>query len=417
MSIGFHRGPDGGLRADGVALSDLPNHFETPLYVLSASALDLAIAEWQAALQPLQVQICPAIKSHDGLAVVNRYAEAGLGADIVSRGELKRARVAGVPADRIVYSGIGKRDDDLTAAIQAGIHQINVEAPFELERIAHLARREGRIQPIALRVNPDVDAQTHDKIATGRAGDKFGIDWPDVPDLMRNALALDGVRPVGLACHIGSQLTSLAPFRTAWQRLRKLGEELNNQGLDLTRMDLGGGLGVRYTPEDEPPPVAALAGVIADVFGDSLWELTVEPGRSLTASAGLLLTRVIGEKSGGGRRFVVVDGSMTELARPAMYDAWHPIEPVADPGDAPTSLADVVGPVCESGDVLGRERNLPNLKPGDLVAIRMAGAYGITMASAYNARALPGEVMLEDGEARETRRRITADELMTAERF
>lgn len=417
MSAGFSRMADGTLGADGVALSALPAEFDTPLYVMSASALDRNIAAFKDALDPLDVAICPAIKSHDGLAVLARYARAGLGADIVSGGELKRAQAAGIAAGKIVYSGIGKRDEELVDAITAGIHQINVEAPFELERIAHLARRAGRIQPIALRVNPDVDAETHSKIATGRAGDKFGIDWQDVPDLMRRALALDGVRPVGLACHIGSQLLGLSPFRAAWGRLRKLGEELNQQGLDLTRMDLGGGLGVAYRPDQKPPSVAAWASVIADIFGDSLWQLTVEPGRALTADAGLLLTRVIGEKLGGGRRFVVVDASMTELARPAMYDAYHPIIPISDPGETPTSPADVVGPVCESGDVLARDRALPNLKHGDLLGIGMAGAYGITMSSSYNARPLPAEVMLEDGKARLTRNRISADAQMAAESF
>ncbi len=339
--------------------------------------------------------ICYAVKANSNLAVIRLFAEEGLGADTVSGGEIARALEAGVPPQRIVYAGIAKTDDEIRMALATGILQFNVESAQELRRIGELAAAMGLAAPVALRVNPDVDAGTHEKISTGRKHDKFGVPYEEAPDLYRLAAGLKGVRPVGVHLHIGSQIGRLEPFEAAYRRGAELFTSLRAEGIPLHRLDLGGGFGVRYL--DEPRVEAqALAGLVRRVTAGLDCELLFEPGRALVAEAGVIVASVIYLKESGGRRFLVLDSGMHILIRPAMYGAHHPVLPVREPEpEAPLLPMDVVGPICESSDILGRDRLLPELGSGDLVAITGAGAYGAVMASGYNSRPSAAEVMVE----------------------
>lgn len=383
---------DGVLFAEGVAIPDLAERIGTPFYCYSTAGLRSAYGDFAEAVDGLGADICYAVKANGNQAVISLFAALGAGADVVSEGELRRALAAGVDPARIVFSGVGKTRSEIAAAIEAGCGQLNVESVAELEAVSGVASGAGRRTAVAIRVNPDVDARTHRKIATGRAGDKFGIALELVPDAYRRAGCLPGVDPVGLAVHIGSQLTSLDPFRDAFLRLAGLVLQLRHEGLAVARLDLGGGLGVAYRNES-PPSAADYAGLIREIFGGMGLALTLEPGRRLTADAGILVSRVIYMKESGGRRFAIVDAAMNDLLRPALYDAWHDIDPVRQPGGG-ASVVDVVGPVCESGDVLAIQRELPPLAAGDLLAVRSAGAYGAVMSSAYNARAPAPEAMV-----------------------
>lgn len=383
---------DGVLFAEGVAIPDLAERIGTPFYCYSTAGLRSAYGDFAEAVDGLGADICYAVKANGNQAVISLFAALGAGADVVSEGELRRALAAGVDPARIVFSGVGKTRSEIAAAIEAGCGQLNVESVAELEAVSGVASGAGRRTAVAIRVNPDVDARTHRKIATGRAGDKFGIALELVPDAYRRAGCLPGVDPVGLAVHIGSQLTSLDPFRDAFLRLAGLVLQLRHEGLAVARLDLGGGLGVAYRNES-PPSAADYAGLIREIFGGLDLALTLEPGRRLTADAGILVSRVIYMKESGGRRFAIVDAAMNDLLRPALYDAWHDIDPVRQPGGG-ASVVDVVGPVCESGDVLAVQRELPPLAAGDLLAVRSAGAYGAVMSSAYNARAPAPEAMV-----------------------
>ncbi len=392
-----------GLLLEGVSLAAVAAEHGTPCWVYGADAMRGRVralrAAFAAAGPGLGVAIHYAVKANDHLAVLRLLHEEGCGADVVSAGELLRARRAGMPATQIVFSGVGKTDDELRLAVAEGVGQVNVESAGELEALSAIAAGLGRTVRVALRVNPDVDAGTHAKIATGRAGDKFGVAHDEAAALYARAAVLPGVRPVGLAVHIGSQIATTAPYRAACTRIAALVRTIRAAGHAVDVVDCGGGLGISYRDEPAGSP-AALAGVLAATLGTLGVRLMVEPGRWLVGPAGVLLSTVVRAKTTGGHRFVVLDAAMTELARPALYDAWHGIVPVSSSDAAgPATLADVVGPVCESGDILARQRSLPPLSPGALVAILDAGAYGAVMSSTYNARPLAAAVMVDGGRA------------------
>jgi diaminopimelate decarboxylase len=386
-----------GLTMDGVPLNLVGDQVGTPVWVYSAIAMRRRYRMLAGALAEarLDAHIYYAMKANDRLAVLRLFEREGAGADVVSEGELRRALEAGIPADSIVYSGVGKSERELRLALGEDIAQINVESAEELQMLSAIAAAEGRVARVALRVNPDVDAGTHAKITTGLAQNKFGIAYDDAVPLYRRAAALPGIEPVGLAVHIGSQILSLAPYRSAYQRLADLVRGLRAEGQVVRTVDCGGGLGIPY--RDEPPPLpAALAGAIRSAFHNLDVRVAIEPGRWLVGPAGVLLASVIVAKQTNGGRFVVLDAAMNDLIRPAMYDAWHGIVPVsAIDAVAPAEPADVVGPVCESGDTFARQRMLPMLAPGARVAILDAGAYGAVMSSAYNARPPAAEVMVD----------------------
>jgi diaminopimelate decarboxylase len=382
------------LHVEDVPLSTVASTIGTPCYVYAAAAMRERIRAFQAAFAGERVLFCYAVKANSNLAVIRLFADEGAGADTVSGGEIVRALAAGVPPNRIVYAGVAKTDDEIRLALGAGILQFNVESAQELFRIGELAAAMGRKAPVALRVNPDVSAGGHDKISTGRRHDKFGIPYDEAGEIYAMAARLAGIDLVGVHLHIGSQITRLEPFEAAYRRGVELFAGLRAAGLPLRRLDLGGGLGVRY--EDEPRIEAdAFAALVRRVTSGSDCELLFEPGRALVAEAGVLLSSVIYLKQSRDRRFLVLDSGMNVLIRPAMYGAFHAVLPVREPTAEELLVPmDVVGPICESSDVLGRDRLLPLLGPGDLVAITGAGAYGAVMASHYNSRPGAAEVMV-----------------------
>ncbi len=384
------------LHAEEVPLPAVAARFGTPTYCYAAAALEARYRALAAAAPRARIHY--SIKANDARAVIRTFAGLGAGADVVSGGELARALAAGMAPERLVFAGVGKTRAEMERALAAGIAQFNVESPAELALLDEVARARRARAPAALRVNPDVDAGSHDKISTGRRGDKFGIDAREAPALYARAAALAGIEPVGIAVHIGSQIARLAPFEAACERVVALAERLRAAGHPVPRVDLGGGLGVRY--RDETPPDVAAYGALVERVRDRLGaEVLIEPGRWLAAPAGLLLTRVLVVKRAGGRAVAIVDAAMNDLLRPALYGAWHAIEPVVASPPARAAVetdveTDIAGPVCESGDVLGRARRLPPLAAGDLLAVRDVGAYGAVMASTYNGRPLPAEVMV-----------------------
>jgi len=386
-----------GLVMDDVPLQHIVDTVGTPTWVYSAGALRSRYRALTQALADagLDAHVHYAVKANDHLAILAVLGRAGAGADVVSEGELRRARIAGIPASQIVYSGVGKTERELRLALQQDIGQINIESREELHHLASLAVSAGRTARVALRVNPDVDAGTHEKISTGRAGDKFGIAWPDAVALYAEAAALPGIEPVGLATHIGSQIMELAPYHAAFARIGELVRTLRGLGHTVRIIDCGGGLGIAYRNAPGPGP-EALAGAIRAAFHNLDVRVALEPGRWLAGPAGVLLASVILQKQSGGTRFVVLDAAMNDLLRPAMYDAWHGIVPLAAAAAvAPASPCDVVGPVCESGDTFARGRLLPSLPCGAAVAILDAGAYGAVMSSPYNARPRAAEVLVD----------------------
>ncbi len=385
---------------DGLVLEDVPlaaiaQAVGTPTWVLSAGTLRTRLALLQDAFAALGAHVHYAVKANDHLAALSLVRAAGAGADVVSQGELLRARQAGIAPDRIVFSGVGKTVADLETAIVADIAQINVESAEELDILAAIARRLGRTARIVLRVNPDVDAGTHAKITTGRADNKFGVGLHDAAELYAHAAAMLGVEPVGLALHIGSQIAAMNPYRDAYARVADLVRSLRASGHAVRRLDCGGGLGIRYRDETAGSPTA-FATTIRQAFGALELELIIEPGRWLMGPSGLLLASVVLTKTTGQRRFLVLDAAMNDLLRPSLYDAWHGIVPLS-PIDAmaPVAPVDVVGPVCESGDTFARSRPLPALASQSQVAILDTGAYGSVMSSTYNARPLAAQVMVD----------------------
>ncbi len=395
---------DGVLHAERVPLPTIAAALGTPTYVYSASIITDCYRAYEDAFDGHQMGIHFALKANANLAVVALLGALGAGADIVSEGEMRRAIAAGIPPERIVFSGVGKTRTELAAAVESGVAQINVESEPELAALDLVARAAGRRQRIVLRINPDVDARTHDKISTGKRGDKFGIAYDRAEAAYRFATSLPGLIPVGLAVHIGSQITDLEPFRRAYAKIADLALKLRLQGFPVETIDLGGGIGITYENES-PPPLSAYAAMVCETMGNLGCRLAIEPGRSLVGPAGLLLTRAIYRKDGGrkdsGRKdsgandILILDAGMNDLMRPSMYGAYHPILPVAQPMDgAALKPTDVVGPVCESGDIFARARLLPHIEPDSLVAIGAAGAYSSSMASTYNARPLAAEVLV-----------------------
>jgi diaminopimelate decarboxylase len=401
------------LHAEGIAVSRIATAVGTPFYLYSATAFTAQYQRFAEAFSGERALICYAVKANSNLAVLRLFAGLGAGADVVSEGELRRALAAGMQPQRILFSGVGKTRAELEAALDAEIHQINVESVAELRQLSEIASARGRVAPVAIRVNPDVDARTHAKISTGLKENKFGIDLGEVVAAYSLAQELPGIEPVGLAVHIGSQLVDLEPFRCAFVRVAGLVLELRAKGLGVTRLDLGGGLGIRYRAE-RPPEPNSYARLVREIFGSAGLAMTFEPGRVLAAPAGLLVARVIYVKQGAAKRFVIVDGAMNDLIRPALYEAWHDIVPVRLPAvDASLSPADVVGPVCESGDTFAVDRDLPPLAEGDLVAFTAAGAYGAVMSSTYNSRLLVPEVLVADDRFDVIRARPSYDEMLS----
>lgn len=387
----------GKLACEGVALARIAETVGTPVYVYSQTAMERSyrtLHDGFVTAHPKHgFEICYAVKANPNLAVIETFARLGAGADVVSEGELRRALAAGIAPERIVFSGVGKSPDEIAFALKSQISQINVESAAELDMIDAVAARMKRKATIVLRVNPDVDARTHAKITTGRKENKFGIDFDIARTLYARAAKRASLRPIGLACHIGSQITTLGPFGAAFKRLGALVGDLRASGHTVEKLDLGGGLGIRYKDETPPDP-AAYARLIATVAAKLDVKVVVEPGRFLVGNAGALITRVLYIKTGRNRRFVIVDAAMNDLMRPALYDAWHDIVPIAAPRGKRTP-ADVVGPVCETTDIFARDRLLPVLASKDLVAVLSAGAYGAAMASDYNSRPLVPEVLVK----------------------
>ena len=402
---------DGELHVEVVPVARIAEAVGTPFYLYSAGALSARYRSFAEAFEPLRPLICYAVKANSNLAVLRVFARLGAGADVVSEGELRRALTAGIPPQRIVFSGVGKTRAELDAAISAGIHQINVESLPELRQLGELAAARGRIARVAIRVNPDIDARTHSDISTGRKEDKFGIAHDEAMAAYRLAAGMPCVEPIGLAVHIGSQIVDLAPSRAAFARIADLVVALRAEGLTVRQVDLGGGLTVRYGDETPATP-AQYAAMVRETFGELDVALAFEPGRFLVAAGGVLIASVVYVKE-GARRIVVVDAAMNDLVRPAMYKAEHRILPVREPASiAATTPADVVGPVCETTDTFTRDRRLPPLAQGDLVAFMTAGAYGAVMSSTYNSRLLVPEVLVSGSRFAVIRARPSYDAML-----
>lgn len=403
----------GTLCAEGAPLVEIARQFGTPVYVYSRAAIERGYREFSDACSGKDVLICYSVKANSNLAVLNLLARLGSGFDIVSGGELARVLAAGGSAARTVFSGVGKSEAEMRAALDAGVLCFNVESEAELDRLASLASRAGKIAPVSLRVNPDVDPKTHPYIATGLRESKFGIAYGDAVTLYRKAAKLPGVRVTGIDVHIGSQITDVDPFVAALDKLLEFVDVLDATGVHLDHLDLGGGLGIRYRDE-EPPELKDYLGRLFKSLGARKIRVLFEPGRSLVGNTGLLLTRVEYLKH-GPKNFVVIDAGMNDLIRPALYDAWHDALPVVR-REAPARRYDIVGPVCESADFIARDRTLA-VASGDLLAIMSAGAYGMTMSSNYNSRPRPPEVMVDGARSWLVRERESIDSLFASERL
>ncbi len=405
------------LALDGHALTDLARRFGTPLFVYSRPAMRAALAAYETALQGRRHLVCYAMKANSSLAVLQTFAQAGCGFDIVSGGELARVLAAGGEASKVVFSGVGKTRDEMRQALQAGVRCFNVESLGELDRLDEVARALGRRAPVSLRVNPDVDAGTHPYISTGLKGNKFGIAHGEALAAYRHAASLPGLQVQGIDCHIGSQITQIEPYLDALDRMLDLVEAVEAAGIPLHHVDVGGGLGITYTDEQPPDASALVAGVLQrlDARGHGHREVLFEPGRSLVGNAGVLLTEVLYLKPGAEKNFCIVDAAMNDLLRPALYQAWMAIEPCRL-RSAPVQRWDVVGPVCESGDWLGLDRELA-VQPGDVLAVLSAGAYGMAMAGNYNTRPRAAEVMLDGDQVHLIRQRESVPSLFADERL
>lgn len=405
---------DGVLFAEDVAVAEIAASVKTPFYLYSTATLERHFRLFDEALDGLPHLVCYAMKAASNQAILKTLAGLGAGMDVVSGGEYARAVAAGVPGERIVFSGVGKTQDEIRAALQGGIRQFNVESEPEMRAISEVAVSLGVVAPITIRVNPDVDAKTHAKIATGKSENKFGIPIARAREVYAEAAALPGLKVVGIDVHIGSQLTDLAPFELAYQKVAELTEALRADGHEITRLDLGGGLGIPYARSNEAPPLPTDYGaLIKRCVGHLGCEVEIEPGRLIAGNAGILVSQVIYVKSGEGRDFLILDAAMNDLIRPAMYEAHHDIVPVIE-ADAGVEQAayDIVGPVCESGDTFAKGRMMPPLAAGDLVAFRSAGAYGAVMSSEYNTRPLIPEVLVQGDQYAVIRARPTFDEII-----
>jgi diaminopimelate decarboxylase len=405
---------DGTLHVEAVPLDHIAEKFGTPCYIYSRAALEAAYRAYDDTLARRDHLICYAVKANSSLAVLNVLARLGSGFDIVSGGELARVLAAGGDAQKTVFSGVGKTIAEMRAALDAGIKCFNVESAGELRKLNQVAGQMGKIAPVSLRVNPDVDAKTHPYIATGLKENKFGIPFESALSLYREAAGMANLRVTGIDCHIGSQLTEIPPFIAALQKLLGLVDRLAAERIAIAHIDIGGGLGIRYRDE-APPAVADYIHALTACLGDRKQTIMFEPGRSLVGNTGILLARVEYLKHGADRNFAVIDAAMNDLIRPALYDAWHDIQPVR-PRRTPARRYEIVGPVCETGDFLGHDREL-SLAEGDLVAIMSAGAYGMTMSSNYNTRPRAAEVMISGGDMHLIRERETIAQLIAPERL
>jgi diaminopimelate decarboxylase len=410
---------DGMLHAEGVSLASLADSVGTPFYCYSTATLERHYKVFAGAFADVPSLVCYAMKANSNQAVLKTLAKLGCGADVVSGGELQRARAAGIPANKIMFSGIGKSERELALALDENILCVNVESEPELDLLSSIAASKGRSAPVSIRVNPDVDAKTHAKIATGKSENKFGIPISRARAVYAQAAKLPGVKVAGVDMHIGSQIIELKPFDDAFALLSGFVRTLRADGHAISHVDLGGGLGIPYRDGNEPPPHPdEYAAVVKRSTRDLGCTLIFEPGRLIVGNAGVLLTRVIDVKRGEAKTFVIVDAAMNDLVRPTLYDAHHDIWPVAEPdGAAPRVTADVVGPVCESGDFLALDRDMVAPRPGDLLAIMSAGAYGAVQAGTYNTRALVPEVLVRDADWALVRPRLEVDALIALDRL
>ncbi len=405
---------DGVLHAEDVSLADIAAEVGTPFYVYSTATLTRHYQVFEEALSGMVHLICYAMKANSNLAVIKLLGDLGAGMDVVSGGEYMRAKAAGIPGERIVFSGVGKTRDEMQLALEGGIRQFNVESEPELYQLDKVAQALGKVAPITIRVNPDVDAKTHAKIATGKSENKFGIPIARAVEVYREAAAMPGIEIVGVDVHIGSQLTDLAPYEAAYKLVADLVAQLRSEGITIRRIDLGGGLGIPYVRDNQAPPLPRDYGeIVRRTVGDLGCEIEIEPGRLIAGNAGLLVAETIYVKQGEGRQFLILDAAMNDLIRPAMYDAWHDIVPVIEPAPGVEQTRyDVVGPVCESGDTFAKERVMPPVAAGELVAFRSAGAYGAVMSSEYNSRPMIPEVLVNGDHFAVVRPRPTFDEML-----
>ncbi len=405
---------DGALFAEDVPISEIAAAVGTPFYVYSTATLLRHFKLFDDALEGTDHLVCYAMKAASNQAILKTLAQAGAGMDVVSGGEYLRAKAAGVPGDKIVFSGVGKTADEIRTALSGGIRQFNVESEPEMQVINAVAQELGKVAPITVRVNPDVDAKTHAKIATGKSENKFGIPISRASDVYALAASLPGLEVIGIDVHIGSQLTELEPFELAYNKVAELTERLRAEGHNIRRLDLGGGLGIPYTRSNDAPPLPVEYGaMIKKTLGHLGCEIEIEPGRLIAGNAGLMVSKVIYVKSGEDRDFLILDGAMNDLIRPAMYEAHHDIVAVDEPAAGVEQRPyDIVGPVCESGDTFAKQRNMPPLKSGDLIAFRSAGAYGAVMSSEYNTRPLIPEVLVNGDQFAVIRERPSFDEII-----
>jgi diaminopimelate decarboxylase len=410
---------DGELHAEDVPVAEIARAVGTPFYCYSSATLLRHFRLFDEALAGMNHLVCYAMKACSNQAILKLLAAEGAGMDVVSGGEYARARAAGVPGERIVFSGVGKTVDEMRLALTGGIRQFNVESENEMWALSEVAQSLGVVAPITIRVNPDVDARTHAKIATGKSENKFGIPIARARGVYAEAARLPGLRVIGIDVHIGSQLTELEPFELAYGKVAELTKALRADGHEISRLDLGGGLGIPYTRSNEAPPLPRDYGdVIRRTVGDLGCEIEIEPGRLIVGNAGIMVSRVIYIKSGEGRDFLILDGAMNDLLRPAMYDAHHDVIAVTEPAPGAEQAAfDIVGPVCETGDTFARGRMMPPLAEGDLVAFRSAGAYGAVMASEYNTRPLIPEVLVDGDRWAVIRERPAIEEIIARDRI
>lgn len=409
---------NGQLYCDKVPLKEIAGKVGTPCYVYSRELIEKRFDDYKQAFSSMPHLICFAFKANSNPAICNLVARRGAGADVVSGGELEIALRVGVPADKIVFSGVGKTDLEIELALKKDIKMFNVESLAEAERIDAVAGMIGKKARVALRVNPDVEFQTHDYIATGRKATKFGIDIEDAKEAFEKVAAMPNVEVIGIHAHIGSQLLATKPFADSAQRLKDLMFELKDEGIDFKNINIGGGLGISYTDEDPDIAITSLAEAVQPVVSDLGCELIIEPGRSIVGPTGVLVTSVLYTKQSGGKNFAIVDAAMNDLLRPSLYTAYHEIMTLKEAGnDSGDTLYDVVGPVCETGDFFARDRELPVLNRGEMIALMDAGAYGFTMASNYNTRPKPPEVLVNSDSYKIVRARETLDDMLSKAAF